>query len=176
MRRAPLICALLAACLPAAAGARALPGAAAAGVRLTACVPALEQHERTATFEARVRQARGGERIQVRFTLQQREPASREWHRIVAEGLDEWQTSEAGVSRYSYAKTVQNLPAPAVYRVVVRFRWLDAGGTVLARARATSRGCRQPDMRPDLAATLIEPLPPAGAEPGGYLVILVNRG
>ena len=99
---------------------------------------------------------RGSDRMQVRFTLQVREGALPAWRRVVAPGLDEWLTSAPGVSRYSYAKTVQNLSAPAAYRTVVRFRWLDAGGAVLARSRATSRACRQPDMRPDLAVARID--------------------
>ena len=61
---------------------------------------------------------------------------------------------------------MQNLSAPAAYRTVVRFRWLDADGAVLARSRATSRVCRQPDLRPDLAATLIEVAPPTDERRG----------
>ena len=43
--------------------------------------------------------------------------------------------------RYTYAKTVQNLTAPASYRMVVRFRWLDAEGDVV-RALAPDLGRR----------------------------------
>jgi hypothetical protein len=162
MRRALLICALLLAGFPAAAGA--------ASVRLVECVPAPDAHERSATFEARMREARGSDRMQVRFTLQVSEGVLPGWRRVAAPGLDQWLTSEPSVSRYSYSKTVLNLSAPAEYRMVVRFRWLDAEGEALRRSRATSRICRQPDMRPDLAVAGID------AVEGGYAVAVVNDG
>jgi hypothetical protein len=168
MRRALLLSLLLLAASPAAAQA--------ASVKLLACVPALDGPERSATFEARVRPLRGSDRIQVRFTLQVREAALETWRRVAAPGLDEWLTSAPGVSRYSYSKTVQNLAAPATYRMVVRFRWLDAGGAVVARSRATSRGCRQPDMRPDLEVAGIVVTAPLEPGPARYAVELVNAG
>ncbi len=168
MRRVLLISALLLLGSPAAA--------AAESVKLLACDNALEPQQRAATFEARVRPAHGSERMQVRFSLQVREGGLLGWRRVVAGGLDQWLTSAAGVRRYSYAKTVQNLSAPAAYRTIVRFRWLDSDGAVLARSRVTSRVCRQADLRPDLAATLIEVAPQP--EQGGalYAVTLRNRG
>jgi subtilase family serine protease len=60
--------------------------------------------------------------------------------------------------------------------MVVRFRWLDAGGTVLARSRATSRLCRQPDMRPDLGVTQIAVTPAPDSGPARYAVTLRNGG
>lgn len=168
MRRALLLGLLLAAVFPAAADA--------ASVKLLACVPALEGQDRSATFEARVRAPAGSERVQVRFTLQVSEDADPEWRRVVAPGLDQWLTSDPGVSRYSYSKTVQNLAAPAAYRTIVRFRWLDAAGAVLARSRATSRACRQPDLRPDLAATQVEVVHPVEGVPARYAVTVLNDG
>ena len=163
MRRALLICALLLPAFPAAADA--------ASVRLVECAPALDAEDRSATFEARMRAVHGSERMQLRFTLQVSEGVLPGWRRVVAPGLDQWLTSDPAVSRYSYSKTVVNLSAPAEYRTVVRFRWLDAAGETLKRSRVTSRACRQPDMRPDLAATRIEPAPG-----GGYRVALRNAG
>jgi hypothetical protein len=158
-----LICALALLGFPAAAEA-------AASVKLRDCAPALEPEKRGATFEARMRSAPGSERMQVRFTLQVREGVLPGWQRVVADGLDEWETSEPGVTRYSYSKIVRNMSAPAAYRAIVRFRWLDAAGDVLERSRATSRICRQPDMRPDLGVTVI------AATDGGYTVALRNAG
>lgn len=150
--------------------------APAASVKLVECVPALDPPERTATFDARVGQARGSARMQVRFTLQVSEGVLPGWRRVVAPGLDQWLSSDPGVTRYSYSKTVRNLSAPAAYRTVVRFRWLDADGELLKRARSTSRVCRQPDMRPDIGATRIEvaPAPETGA--WRYAVTLHNDG
>jgi hypothetical protein len=80
------------------------------------------------------------------------------------------------VSRYSYAKTVVNLAAPAAYRMVVRFRRLDADGEVLTRTREVSRVCRQPDMRPDLEAERIEVLPALQPDRRRYVVTVRNGG
>jgi CARDB len=162
MRRVLLICALVLPAFPAAASA--------ASVKLVECVPALDAAERSATFETRMHPARGSERMQVRFTLQVKERGLPGWRRVVAEGLDRWQTSYPHVRRYIHSKTIRNLSVPASYRTVVRFRWLDADGEVLLRARDTSRACRQPDMRPDLVVTAIVPVD------GGYEVTLRNRG
>jgi CARDB len=162
MRRALLICALVLLGSPAAADA--------ASVKLVECTSALAAEDRSATFEARMHPARGSERMQVRFTLQVSEGALPGWRRVVAEGLGRWQTSFPDVRRYSYAKTVRNLSAPASYRAVVRFRWLDPDGEVLMRSRVTSRPCRQSDMRPDLMATEIVPVE------GGFELTVRNGG
>ena len=162
MRRALLICLLLLLGLPA--------GAAAARVELTGCVTALAAEERAATFEARVRRTRGSERMQVSFRLQVRDATLPGWRRVVAARPDEWLTSDKGVRRYLYARTVENLSAPAAYRMVARFRWLDPDGAVLARTRATSRVCRQPDLRPNLTVTGIAFVAPL------YTVTLHNNG
>jgi hypothetical protein len=155
----------------------ALPGtASAASVKVAACVPAVEQGHRSATFEARMRAARGSERMQVRFTLQVREEGLSRWRRVVADGFDSWLTSLPRVRRYSYARTVTNLAAPAAYRVVVRFRWLGAGGEAVKTARVTSAACRQPDMRPDLAALRIDVLPGPDAATRRYAVTVRNQG
>jgi len=150
--------------------------ASAADVKLLECVTAPEAQERSATFEARARRKHGSERIQVRFTLQTRDPTHPDWRRVIAGGLHEWLTSDPGVRRYLYARTLRNLSAPAAYRVLVRFRWLDRDGVVLARSRATSRACRQPGERPNLTPVRIDVSRPRAAEPATYAVALRNRG
>jgi len=169
MRRALLLMTLFVLAFPAAAAADG------ASVKLLDCVPALEPQDRMAMFEGRMTPRRGSERMQLRFALQVREPAL-EWRRVVAPGLDQWLTSNPGVRRYSYAKTVQNLAAPAAYRMVVRFRWLDVGGEVLARSRATSRACRQPDLRPELEALAVEVSPAVAPDRRRFAITVRNGG
>jgi CARDB len=155
----------------------AFPAAAdAATVKVVDCVPALDPAARTATFEARVRAARGSERMQVRFTLQVREDVLSGWRKVAATGFDTWLTSMAGVRRYSYSKTVTNLAAPAAYRTVVRFRWLDEDGEAVKSARVISASCRQPDLRPDLEPRRVEVLPSADPDTRSYAVALRNAG
>ncbi len=115
MRRAlplTLFCLLLAAAAPAAAGA------AQAKARLTACETALEQEARKATFSGDMRTVRGAARLQVRFTLQARTDEETQWRTVAAPGFGTWNTSEPGIGRYVYSKTVENLLAPATYRAV----------------------------------------------------------
>ena len=78
--------------------------------------------------------------------------------------------------RYSYAKTVQNLTAPASYRTVVRFRWLDRRGRLLLRASRTSKVCRQPDLRADLVADGVSVEPVARPALRRYRVPVRNTG
>ena len=168
MHRALLLCFLALLASPAAAEA--------ASVKLIDCVPALEPVERTATFEARARAAGGSDRVQIRFTLQVREEGLIAWRKVVAEGFDSWLTSGAGVRRYTYARTIENLTAPAAYRTVVRFRWLDEEGEVLDRSRATSPACRQPDLRPDLEARRLDIAPGPTEDLRRYAITVANRG
>jgi hypothetical protein len=155
----------------------AFPAAAdGATVKVVDCVPALDPAARSATFEARMRPARGSERMQVRFTLQVREDALSGWRKVAATGFDTWLTSMVGVRRYSYAKTVTNLAAPAAYRTIVRFRWLGEEGEVLKSARETSESCRQPDMRPDLEPRRVDVLPAADPDMRRYALALRNTG
>lgn len=155
----------------------AFPGAAdAATVKVVDCVPALDPLDRSATFVARMRVARGSERMQVRFSLQVREDGLTGWVRVPAEGFDTWLTSLPDVRRYSYEKTLVNLTAPAAYRTIVRFRWLDADGEILKTTRVTSAACRQPDMRPDLVVRRIEVLPGWDAATRRYAVVVRNAG
>jgi hypothetical protein len=155
------------------------PAAAdAASVKVVDCVPALEQDARATTFEARMRAVRGSERMQVRFTLQVRadDILVPRWRRVAAPGFDQWLTSDPGVGRYVYDKTVQNLAAPAGYRTIVRFRWLDADGLTVKSARVTSASCRQPDLRPSLVPTQVDVAPGADADHRRYTVTLRNNG
>jgi hypothetical protein len=162
MPRLLLLICLAALALPAAASARPR-------VALSECVSAVAQAQRSAGFEARMN-GRADQRLQMRFTLQSREPGRLRWRRLAAPGWAQWQTADPGITRYAYEKRVENLAAPAQYRAVVRFRWLSPLGKTLRVARAVSPACRQRDPRPDL-----RPLSIAPAD-GHYVVAIRNFG
>ena len=176
MRRLALLLlpAAVACAAPAAASAAATAGLAS--VRVAECTPALEPEARTATFEARVRAVPGTDRLAVRFTLQTRGKGELDWRKVAAPGLDTWLTSDHGVGRYGYLKSVRNLSAPASYRTVVRFRWLDAGGEVIRTAKRRSATCRQTDLRPDLRPRGVEQHPSANPGDRRYVVLVKNTG
>jgi hypothetical protein len=166
MARLVALAALLLVALPSAASA------APARVVVAEC----DRDARTAAFEGRMDARVGAERMQMRFRLQIREPGSARWERLQVPGFDAWETSVPRRSRYVFTRRLRELPAPAEYRVRVRFRWLDAAGEPVATAAATSRTCRQPDPRPDLVVTRIAVR--AAAVPGDrrYVVTVRNTG
>lgn len=141
-----LAVAFLAAAL-AAPAAQARPPARAV---LIACDRSLEEEQRAGVFEGRMRLVPGASRMQMRFVLQASTPERRRWTRVDAPGFGTWVGSESGTGRYLYTKRVENLLAPASYRVRVNFRWIDDAGAVVQRARRWSGRCHQPDPRADL--------------------------
>ena len=166
MRRALCIATL-------ALAATASPAAAdgsSAKARMLSCQPALDQPERSAGFAGDMRTIPGASRLQIKFVLQARTEDEPDWTGVATPGFGTWNSSAPGIKRYVYTKRVENLVAPASYRVQVHFRWLSAGGRTLLRARRTSRVCRQPDLRPDLVPLRVTR---AG---NGYEVTVANDG
>jgi len=172
MRRTALIPILLAALALGATPAHA----ATSGVKVVGCDSSLDPAGRAAVFEGRMRVKRGARRMQMRFTLQTRTSGDPSWHKLSASGFGKWLTSDTGVGRYVYTKRVIELEAPASYRVIVRFRWLDADGDRVASSKSTSATCRQSDLRPNLRPLGVQARPGADAQHARYLVPVVNRG
>jgi hypothetical protein len=166
MRLAPLVMLLSLVLAAAPAGAAVPPWAKA---RMTACETSLALAGRSATFEGDMKGAKGAVRLQIKFVLQVR--TDKTWTKVAAPGFGVWNTSDPGIGRYVYRKTVESLPAPADYRVVMHFRWMSVLGKPLLRATRTSRVCRQPDLRPDL-----EPQKVTALGNHRYSVIVRNRG
>jgi hypothetical protein len=150
--------------------------AATSGVRVTGCQSALDPAERVASFEGRMRVKHGARRMQMRFTLQTRAPGETTWHKLPAAGFGKWLTSDPGIGRYVYTKRVIELEAPAAYRTIVKFRWLNALGNRVASARSTSAICHQSDFRPNLRPLGVQAKPGADSSHARYLVPVVNRG
>jgi hypothetical protein len=159
MLRLAVISALAALVAPATAAA------APASVALTACEP----DDRAAEFEARMDKVAGTARMKLRFTLEARKPG-RVWRRVAAPELGGWRTADPETTRYISSRRVTELVGPAYYRTVVRFRWVDADGDVVAAARARSRACWQPDHRPNLKLRSLS------VDGGHYAVRVANTG
>jgi hypothetical protein len=178
MARALLLTALAALLVPTAAHA-AGPAATPrppAKVVLLSCERSVHADERRAIFEARMRRIAGAELLQMRFSLRQRAPLEAGWRTVATEGWHDWLKSDPGVAEYRYTREVARLTAPAAYRAVVRFRWLDADGDVVAHRRARSPVCRQADLRPDLRVDSIAVRPAADPAQRRYLVTVRNDG
>jgi hypothetical protein len=161
MVRLALIAALALLVLPASALA-----AGPASVTLTGCKP----KERTAEFEARMDQVSGAVRMKLRYTLEARKPG-RIWRRVSAPELGGWRTASAATTRYISERRVTQLVGPSYYRALVRFRWIDEDGHVVARSRSRSHSCWQPDHRPNIK---LRELSFEGK--GSYVALVANTG
>ncbi len=67
---------------------------------LTACAP----KDRTASFEARMEQIPGAERMKLRYSLEARKPG-RVWRRVAAPELAGWRTAAAETTRFISDRT-----------------------------------------------------------------------
>jgi CARDB len=150
MRRALLTAALATAALPAAAGAAPVP----ASVKLAEC--SIENH--SAAFYARMQQLPGASRMAMRFTLLE-ETGADTVKRVKVPGLRRWRFSKPGVKAFAYRQGFRNLPENASHLVRVDFRWYDATGNEVERARRRSPRCRQFIELPNLVARITAILP-----------------
>jgi hypothetical protein len=160
LRLAPIV-ALALLLVPASAVA-----AGPASVTLTGCKP----KERTAEFEARMDQIPGAVRMKLRYTLEARKPG-RVWRRVAAPELGGWRAASTETTRFISERRVTQLLGPSYYRALVRFRWIDEDGHVVARSRARSHACWQPDHRPNLK---LRELSFEGQ--GSYVALVANTG
>ena len=148
----PLV--LAAAALLAPAQAHALrPGGAAAALR--ECRTGVEPAQRYAIYRADAlalgpRKAPTTTRIWVRFDV-----FDAKGKKLVAEGLNTWIKSDKRVARFTFDKSVLQLPAPGAFRAVVRFRWY-RGSKLQKDTLKRTPACVHPDRRPDLVVGGVE--------------------
>lgn len=147
-------------------------------VRLVACPTGPTATDRGATFTASMPSVPGSRRLAMRFDLLQRTPPELTFVAVPVPGLGVWQRSLPRRSGFVFTQRVQELAAPAAYRMVVRFRWYGRGGRLLRTTSRESRVCRQPDPRPNLrAGALVAGAgPSAGTSTYGLVVRNPGRG
>ena len=149
--------------------AAALP-AAPASVKLADC----SVEESSAAFYARMRPVAGGERMWMRFTVQEKHGDT--YEPLQAPGLSRWHRSKPGVSAFGYRQTVRGLQPGGLYRAKVSFRWYSAGGELVERTRRTSRVCRQFDAVPNLTSAIVASDPSKVPGVVRYLMRIANTG
>ncbi len=142
------------------------------GAKLATCVVGDDASGGRAVFQGAMPAIRGARRLAMRFELERRSGDDDEWRRVPAPTFGEWERSRAGVSGFVYSKRVEGLTAPAQYRAVVRFRWMDAKGRRVRRAVRSTPACTQPDPRPNL--TLLR-LRTAVADTGPVVEVTVRN-
>ncbi len=134
------------------------PAGGTASVGIEQCVTSTVQAERTATFTAQMAATAITQKMAMRIELQQRLHGESEFHTLAAPGFGVWRSSEPGVEIYKYVKQITNLDAPAAYRVLVHFRWLDERGHVLKRDELHTSRC----VEPILSGQVTQTPPPIG--------------
>jgi hypothetical protein len=122
--------------------------AASASATLEQCVPAAAQSERSAMFAGEMTAMPGSARMAIRIEIQELTPGEAGFRTITAPGLGVWRSSDPGVKAYRYVKQVTNLFAPASYRAIVRFRWLNAKGHQIKSTQKHTLRCEQPSTSP----------------------------
>ena len=184
MKRILLIATLAVSALaPAAASAASTPKTF--GVHLSKCHRAIGVSHRSFHLRAAMHPTPATNTMGIRFDLQARVGRRGPWRSYKAVfggpavGFGTWYRSGADVERYRYLRLVNGLDgAPGQggrhvsvsYRVRTGFRWYDAQGKVLRTRHRHTRGCFQPELRPDLHVAGLKPVK------GGFRVTVRNRG
>lgn len=140
------------------------------------CRTGVTPAERFAVFTGSMPARRGTARMAMRFELQIRESAGTAYRTVKAPSFGRWERSQTGRRGFIYSKRVDGLKAPATYRSVVRFRWFDASGEVIASTTRTTPLCTQPDPRPNLRLLALRTTAGSTAGTTTYLLTVVNSG
>lgn len=145
-------------------------------VKVVQCRRGPTAADRVVIFRAGMRRIPRSARLSVRLRLQESVRGAR-YRFVEAPGLGVWHSSHAGVRAFAYRQTVKALADGSAYRVVVGYRWKNARGEVLKRARRRSGACHQTEPLPNLRVQRIGGKPVAGS-PGRtrYAVSVFNAG
>ncbi len=139
---------LAAAVLPAGAGAvhaGSKQSPAVVSATLTQCVTSVSEEERSATFAGEMSAVPGTAKMAMRIEVEERLPHEEAFHVVPAPGAaGAWRSSEPHVKIFKYLKQVTDLSAPARYRALVHFRWMNARGATIHRATRLTHACSEP--------------------------------
>ncbi|HWF49238.1 MAG TPA: CARDB domain-containing protein [Solirubrobacteraceae bacterium] len=192
MKRIFLIGAIFLSAAPAAA-ALAVSGAPRAALAVSTaprahldsfvCHTAPALADRSVSIRAVMRPVLDTRKMEMRFELLSRSGARTPFVDVPGGGLGSWiSPSDPTLGRnaadvWLIPDVVRNLPAPAVYRYRVSFRWRGKHGRVLALRTLTSSDCREPAFQPDLLVSSITVQPIAGKpQKDQYVVTILNDG
>lgn len=162
---------LLALMCAAAFAAPAAHAAAPAAVRMLSC----DETARSVTYAARMYAVPDTSRMALRMRLLQKVGEGK-FERVSAKGFDVWRKSRPGSSAFQWEHKIEGLARGATYRVVVRYRWYDAEGEKILKARRRSAACRQPTGLPNLRVAAIDTRPGEVDGTAVYKVTIANRG
>jgi hypothetical protein len=144
MPRIVAITAALAALLGGTVAARA-PDATAGGPGTVAKLVSCDvTTDRAAAFYGRMDTIPGASKLALRFVLLERLGSDDTWNKLDLPDLRQWNTSQAGVQRYGWKQTVDNLHIGGAYKARIQYRWLSAAGAVLDSETRDTPVCKGP--------------------------------
>jgi hypothetical protein len=145
--------------------------------KTTTCTTGADDASRAAAFTGAMPSGAQTKRMQMRFVLIQRKGTGPKgtFKKVAVPGWSGWVKSDPDRQGFVFTKRVEALTAPAGYRAVITFRWVDAKGHVQRTATRTTSVCEQPDPRPDLVLSGIDGTATAKGT-AAYTVSIGNEG
>jgi hypothetical protein len=174
MLRIVAIAAALSALLGVAVAARAADppaGGAAPVAKVVACDVA-SLTDRAAAFYGRMDTIPGASKLALRFVLLERLGRDPAWNKLDLAALRPWHTSQAGVKRFGWKQTVDNLRLGGAYKARIQYRWFSASGVVLDNQTRDTPVCKGP--LPNLALGQLTMNPGPTADTRTYLIEVQN--
>ena len=156
-----------------AAFAPASSAAVSADVRVLSCLAWQPGEGGSVSYEARMRAVPKTARMAIRYRLYEK-IGEGEFHRV--ETKEPWHVSRPGVAAFVWEQRVRGLRQGATYRAVVGYRWTDAQGEVIERARRRSAPCSQDGGLPNLRVAEVTVRPGEVKDTALYRATIVNRG
>jgi CARDB protein len=130
--------------------------------------------DRSATFFARMDTIPGAATMSIRFQLFERLGRGAPFNKLDVPALRQWHTSQAGVKRFGWKQTVDNLRIGGAYKAHVVYRWLSPSGAVIATDQRDTPTCKGP--LPNLALGDLTVMPGPTADTRTYRVGIQNTG
>lgn len=145
--------------------------------KTTTCTTGADDASRAVAFTGAMPAAAETKRMQMRFALLQRKGAGPKgtFKKLAVPGWGGWVKSDPDRQGFVFTKRVEALRAPAGYRAVITFRWLDDKGHIQRTATRTTPVCEQPDPRPDLVLSGVDATA-TGKSTAAYTVSISNEG
>lgn len=154
-----------------------------AALRGFSCQRALDPAQRSIGVTAVMRPLPGTRHLELRFELMFSRRPGTGAKAVRAGDLGAWiSPSNPTLGQlpgdvWNLEKSVVDLAVPGNYRFRVQYRWIGAGHRVLGTAERASRGCFQPELRPDLQVRSIAVSAVSGhPDRNLYSALIANAG
>jgi hypothetical protein len=150
-------------------------------LRSFVCQKALDPPGRAVSIQGVMRPVTGTAKMQMRFDLMRRTKPGTPFKVVRGHFLGSWLTpAEPTLGQrpgdvWIVNHPVVDLPAPAVYRFRVSFRWIGSNGQQPSTAVLSSSNCYQPELRADLLVRSLTVTPLASGN-SAYVATIGNRG